>query len=483
MHAWDDAAHDGMSRRVFLRRTGALAAGAAIAGTSMGSAAWAGSKAAPVADLTAAPAHEWLRHIFGRVVIDGYVPEGNPQGFTPCSAARLYAYFGIAVYESLRGGMPHHRSLHGKLNRMPPMPVADKHAAIDWLSAMSAAVAGTVGPLFERTASRESVAAYHAAFLDARRAAGVGQRTIMASADHGARVAAALKPWIDADGFAQIRANPSYTPPVGEDHLWVSTPPNFGPALEPHWHKVRPFVMKRNDEVAPPTRPVPFSAVPGSAFWNQAMVPYETSKTLTNEQKWISRFWTDNPTQSGLPSGHWMLTIGQFAAQHGIGLDRAAKAYAWTGVTLADAFLSCWTEKYRSNLLRPVTYVNRYIRQSDPAAPPLDPGDPTGPRTPWVTQVNTPQFPEFTSGHSVSSLSAATVLTHLFGSHGYVDTHDLADLQAFGKTRSFGSFLDAAAEAAQSRIYGGIHYPMGIEVGSTQGEQLGHLVISRLRTR
>ncbi len=37
--------------------------------------------------------------------------------------------------------------------------------------------------------------------------------------------------------------------------------------------------------------------------------------------------------------------------------------------------------------------------------------------------------------------------------------------------------------AAQSRLYGGIHYPMGIAAGLEQGEQTGRIVVSRLRTR
>jgi hypothetical protein len=49
--------------------------------------------------------------------------------------------------------------------------------------------------------------------------------------------------------------------------------------------------------------------------------------------------------------------------------------------------------------------------------------------------------------------------------------------------RQFSSFRHAAAEAAQSRLYGGIHYPMAIENGLAQGEEIAALVRARLRTR
>lgn len=50
-------------------------------------------------------------------------------------------------------------------------------------------------------------------------------------------------------------------------------------------------------------------------------------------------------------------------------------------------------------------------------------------------------------------------------------------------TRSFTSFEQAAAEAAISRLYGGIHYRRAIEEGVIQGRKVGQLVVGRVRTR
>ncbi len=267
--------------------------------------------------------------------------------------------------------------------------------------------------------------------------------------------------------------------------MWASTHPNFGPALEPYWDGIRPLVMRSAGQIAAPTAPVPYSEVPGSPFWQQAMVPYEadprpTKRTVPGQVKsaeqldgeGIARFWTDNPTQSGLPAGHWMLTNAQVAEQWGHDLGETVEGYARLGVALADAFLSCWTEKYRTNLLRPVDYVRNVVQKDLPEA------------DRWATFVNTPQFPEYTSGHSVSSLAAAVVLTDLYGSRPYSDTNDRATIAAeYVKTRAFPSFLAAAEQAAQSRILGGIHFPMGVEVGKEQGRLVGDLVVARLRTR
>ena len=156
------------------------------------------------------------------------------------------------------------------------------------------------------------------------------------------------------------------------------------------------------------------------------------------------------------------MIVADVTETRSVNLATTVEALARTGIALHDAFLCCWTWKYRLNLLRPVTYIRRYV-------------DPT-----WSTFVNTPQFPEYTSGHSVASRAASTVLTHLLGSFGFVDdSHRDRGMPA----RSYASFTAAADEAAQSRLYGGIHYPMGIEAGKDQGDAIGALVVSRLRTR
>lgn len=136
-------------------------------------------------------------------------------------------------------------------------------------------------------------------------------------------------------------------------------------------------------------------------------------------------------------------------------LEEAAEAYVKVGLAVADAFICCWNTKYRDNLLRPVTYIRALI---DPA---------------WTPLLVTPPFPEYTSGHSVQSSAAAEVLTKMFGQMPFTDhTHDDRGLAP----RSFGSFIQAAEEAAISRLYGGIHFRPAIENGLAQGWCIGQAV-------
>ena len=72
-------------------------------------------------------------------------------------------------------------------------------------------------------------------------------------------------------------------------------------------------------------------------------------------------------------------------------------------------------------------------------------------------------------------------MTDLFGD-------DVAFVDNFGAdrglpARSFTSFSHAAQEAAISRLYGGIHYPMAVERGMPQGACVADRLFERIQTR
>ena len=406
----------------------------------------------------AVPAAAWLRTAYAVV---------KAQSVTPPTAARAYAVHCLAGYEALLPGMPRHRSLAGQLAGLPAMPRPRTGEPLDWPLVLMAASATACRGLFPQVseAGKAAVDELAAADLAARRAAGVSARREKVSREHGTAVARAVLAWFATDGHAQALALP-YAPPVGEA-FWVPTPPNFGTAIEPHCHTVRPMVLRTVDEVAP-VPPVAFSTDPSSSFYAQAQAVVDQAVDNTDETRDLARFWTDNPGFSGLPAGHWLSIAAQVSEQRELGLDLTVEALARTSVALHDAFLNCWTWKYRYNLLRPVTYIRRYLGAST---------------TGWNTWVNTPQFPEYTSGHSVASRAAAVVLTDLLGPLSFTDTALASTVGIGQRTRSYVDFSAAAAAAARSRIYGGIHYPMGISAGMVQGDQVGALVVARLQTR
>lgn len=272
------------------------------------------------------------------------------------------------------------------------------------------------------------------------------------------------------DGYVKTSGYLRYTP-INKPGYWQPTPPAYTEAYEPHWRTLRPFVLDSAAQFKP-NPPVVYSADPKSEFYALTKEVYEASRNLTKDQLHIANFWDCNPfflnqkghisfgTKKISPGGHWMGITGIACTQKKLDLNKTIRTHALVAMTMADAFISCWDEKYRSNRIRPETVINQWI---DPA---------------WRAVLQTPPFPEYTSGHSVVSASVATVLTALVGDNfAYTDVVEVE----FGvPARKFKSFKHAAQEAAISRLYGGIHFRDSIEDGGKQGENIGEYILKKL---
>ena len=266
---------------------------------------------------------------------------------------------------------------------------------LDWPTVANSALARVVRGLFPALSpgSLAAITAVEQAFAAEGRARLPGPVYTL-SVVWGRAVAEAVLAWAATDGSATL-TNCPYTPPVGPG-LWEPTPPAFAPPLEPCWGRLRPLVLASGDACAPPPPPA-YAEDPASAFFAHAREVYTTSVTLTEEQRTIARYWADSTGATGTPPGHWVAIMGQLARNDGLSLMTAAEGYARVGLAVADAFIGCWHAKYTYNLLRPETYITRFI---DPA---------------WLPLLITPGFPSYTSGHATQSGAAATVLTDLFG--------------------------------------------------------------------
>jgi PAP2 superfamily len=377
-------------------------------------------------------------------------------GFSPPVAARVFGYMGVTLYEALVPGLPDGQSLAGRLNDLGRSQ-APADVAYHWPTVTNSALASILRALFPTAPASgllaiEALERRHATEARAVLPLGIYRRSVQRGAD----VAAHIFEWSKGDGGHEgFRNNfPSYIPPSGPG-LWEPTPPGFLPALQPYWGSKRPFIFPAG-AACPPRPPLPYAEDPSSAFYAEGHECYEATTHLTPEQETIARFWSDDPAQTPTPPGHSISILTQVVRTLALSLDRTAEAYAKVGIAVADSFIACWHTKYRYNLLRPITYIRAQI---DPS---------------WLPLLVTPPFPEYTSGHSVQSAAAAQVLTDLFGDgHPFVDhTHDRRGLSP----RSFGSFFEAAEDAAISRLYGGIHFRAAIDAGLAQGRCIGRAV-------
>lgn len=411
-------------------------------------------------------ARQWMTNLTNSVKGDG---------ITPPVAARTYSYGAIVIYESVVNGMPGYRSLAGQLNGLGALPKPNAGEAYDWPTVLAQTMsrvtveATYVFPLrifFEFTTQSEaSLKELGPTQIAYRRMAGVPQDVIDRSIAYANTLADALVPWINADGYATARFK-GWIPPKGEDK-WVPT--GFTNAdlvqnpVEPYFGKIlRPLVLRTPDECKEGRTPPPFSTDPSSDFYKDAKHVYDKDTNSTDEEREIARYWADDPKLTATPAGHWVDIATKYLRSKN--LAEAAYGYAQSSIGHYDAFIAAWQLKYEYNILRPETYIRRYIDAS------WRPIMPTG----------TPPFPSYVSGHSTMSAAAAVLATKAFGNGPVVD--DTKVRRGFG-VRSFANFSAAGDEAAASRIYGGIHYPFDDHDGGNVGRCVGNKVLERVAFR
>ena len=103
------------------------------------------------------------------------------------------------------------------------------------------------------------------------------------------------------------------------------------------------------------------------------MEVYNTSKSLDTLKKTIAQFWDCNPNISFSeghltyfvhkisPGGHWLKITGQACINLNFNELKTSETYTLVTIGLFESFISCWSEKYRSQAMRPETYINSLI--------------------------------------------------------------------------------------------------------------------------
>jgi hypothetical protein len=390
------------------------------------------------------------------------------NNFPPMIASRNYAYAAIAGYEVVAASDSNYISLAGQIKHMPPMPKPDASKKIDFPFASMLAFCKVGNAV---TFPEGSMDDYVKGLKEKVKDAGMPSSVFNNSVEYGNRIADTILSWSKKDNYAELRSAPKYTV-TNEPGSWVPTPPGYFQATEPHWKEMRTLILDSCSECKPAAPPAFLPEDKKSQFCKEMMIVKNTGDSLTDEQKWIADFWDDNPfklnvvghvmyaTKKFSPPGHWMNIVGIIAQEEHADFATTVRAYAETSVALYDGFISAWDEKFRSNYVRPITVINKYM---DPE---------------WQPYIQTPPFPEYVSAHSVVSAAAAEVMTHIFGDN--ISYRDTSETEFGIPARTFKSVRSAAVEAAISRLYGGIHYKNSCVVGTTEGVKVGELVVQRL---
>jgi hypothetical protein len=248
--------------------------------------------------------------------------------------------------------------------------------------------------------------------------------------------------------------------------------------IAPHWSNVLPFAMTSSSQF----RPQPPATIDSQKFREEVDQLIQMSADLTDEQKCIAEYWADGPN-SELPPGHFNLFAHFVSNRDSHTLDDDAKLFFAITNAVFDAGIAAWDAKRYFDYCRPVSAIRSlYQGQTIRAWAGAGLGTQEIAGESWKPYqpdyFPTPPFPEFVSGHSAFSAAAAEVLRSFTGGDvlGFSVSFPAGSLRAepgFAPSQDvtllLATFTDAAAQAAISRRYGGIHF----EEGDLQAREMG----------
>ena len=372
----------------------------------------------------------------------------------PPKASRALACVHVAMFDAINSitGAPYEPYL---------VPRTDFVAPVDPAAAGAAAAHLALKELFPAQA-----ATFDAALATSLAAIPDGPAKT-SGVDWGKSVARQILEARKDDGSGSVVA---YEAPGGAN-WWARTPPAFADPLLPNWPHVKPWAMSRADQFRQGPPPASTSAEYARAFREVKRLGRATSSSRTAEQSQIALFWADGPG-TATPPGHWHVIAQGLAQAKGNTLIENARLFALLGIATADAAVVSWDHKYYYSHWRPVTGIQHADTDGNPETS-ADPG--------WTPLIATPPFPSYTSGHSTFSSASATVLALFFGTDAIAFSTTSDGLP--GVQRSFDHLSEAAEEAGQSRIYGGIHWQYDNQAGLASGKSLGEHVFFNVLTK
>jgi PAP2 superfamily/PEP-CTERM motif len=373
----------------------------------------------------------------------------NATAFTPGGApaqTRAYAMVNIAMYDAVNAtlGNPNRSYLTNVVNSGGDSRAAAAQAAHDVLVALNPGNASI----------------YDSKLVDSLAMIGSGAAKTSGIAT-GSAYAAAILANRTGDG-ASTSAIPYVTTGVAGDYRFT---PNVTAAVTPGWGNVKPFALSSASMAALDPGPPP--ALDSVAYANavnevkgivNALRP-ATGLTLEQQDQKNSAFFWD------VSNGGTWIRVGLTVADKNAPLDTLgyAQVFATLATGLADAAIGVWDAKYDYRLWRPITA----IQNADIDGNPMTDADPN-----WTPLFGSPGHPSYVSAHSGLSATASTILQSYFGND------DAFTFSIGPDTRSFTSLTQAELDAANSRLWGGIHFRFDNDAGLALGHKVGATMLA-----
>lgn len=367
-------------------------------------------------------------------------PDGDPAlywnqvlsggvGASPLTTTRSYAMVAVAIHEAVNAtsGFPDYAFIKGVGASGGDTRAATAVAAHTLLVQVNPAAQAT---------------------YDAALAASLAAVPDGAAKTQGMQTGAAIALAVSNSRLNDGSTAPSAYVPTGLPGHWAPTPPGNLPAAAPQWADSTPWLLSSPEQFRPDGPPNLGSAAYAAAYNEVFALGADVSAVRTGYQTDAANLWA---AASGLSP--WLKNGVAVAETANLSTLENARLFALLATTVADTSIAMWDAKYEYDFWRPVTAF-----AADGLA--------------WSPLITTPNHPSYVSGHSGQSAAAAAILSAFLG-----DAHDICFTGA-GLSHCFTSFTDAANEAANSRIWGGIHWRFDSEAGLILGREVADYALA-----
>ncbi len=236
------------------------------------------------------------------------------------------------------------------------------------------------------------------------------------------------------------------------------------------WAAAEPFLLEGQAQFRSPPPPKINSKEYTKAFNEVKEYGRFQSNLRTQDQAHLAMWWKDF-----VESSHNRLAR-ELVLKEKLNLWDATRTFALLNMTIYDAYINVFDNKFYYNHWRPYTAI-RWAEN--------DENTDTKPDSDWNNlHKHTYAFPSYPSAHGTTSVAAMAVLANTLGKgndYKFVMTTDKVNKDGpFSEkiimnpnTRSFNSFSEAGMEASISRVYLGIHFRYDSEKGYALGSKIG----------